>query len=175
LIEATAKIDGLESALSAMRAAFPEKYKKQRSILNNSLSGAARKAIIPVAKQLALRGDESGALSKSIKPRARSYSKSRRRGAVSSVAITPHRMDAAAMAVYVNHYYSSKGLAAPAGLISGGIRHGHLIEFGTVNHPAQPFLYPALRVGFRPFLALFAKSIERKTQAAVKRAARKRK
>jgi hypothetical protein len=175
VIEATARIDGLEAALNAMRSAFPEDYKKQRSILNNSLSGAARGAIIPTAKQLALRGDESGALSKSIKPRARSYSKSRRRGAVASVAVTPHRMDAAAMAVYVNHYYSSKGLAAPAGLISGGIRHGHLIEFGTVNHPAQPFLYPALRIGFRPFLALFAKSIERKTQAAVKRAARKSK
>lgn len=175
MIEATAKIEGLEAALHAMRSAFPEDYKKQRSILNNSLSGAARAAIIPMAKQLALRGDESGALSKSIKPRARSYSKARRRGAVASVAITPHRMDAAAMAVYVNHYYSSKGLAPPAGLISGGIRHGHLVEFGTVKQAAQPFLYPALRTGFRPFLALFARSIEKKTQSAVKRAARKRK
>jgi len=173
MVEVEVRIDGLKEAFDAVRAAFPDDPKKQRSILNRSLSGAARKAVVPMAKQLALQGDESGALSDSITVRARSYSNARKRGAVASVVVTPLRMDAAAMATYVNYYYTSKGIAPPAGLISGGIRHGHLIEFGTVRHAARPFLYPALKSGFRMFLSEFTRSMKKKTEATIERAAKK--
>jgi len=174
VIEMDVKVEGLNEAMEAIRAAFIGNPKKQRSIVNQSLSGAARKAVIPMAKQLALQGDESGALSQSIKARARSYFNARKRGATASIMVTPVRSDVPAMVTYVNYYYSRHGLAPPQGLISGGIRHGHLIEFGTVNHPARPFLYPALRAGMPRLISAFAESMKKKNEAAIRREARKR-
>ena len=175
MIEVEARIEGLEEAMRAMRAAFPQDHKAQRTLLNRSLSGAARKAMVPMAKQLALRGDESGALSQSIAMRARSQSNARRRGAVASVVMTPVRSDVAAMVTYVNYYYSSKGWSPPKGVISGGIRHGHLVEFGTVEQSAAPFLYPAVRSGLHLFMSLLANTMKQYTESAVRRAARKSK
>ncbi|WP_165914986.1 HK97-gp10 family putative phage morphogenesis protein [Rhizobium sp. PP-F2F-G48] len=47
------------------------------------------------------------------------------------------------------------------------MRHGHLIEFGTVNHEAQPFMLPAFRIA-KP-------KAERRIQRAITTALKNRK
>lgn len=170
-MEITGKVEGLADAIAAMEAAFPKNPSKQRSILNQSLSGAARKTIIPVAKQLAYTGDSSGALSESIAPRAKSKGRALAQGNAAGVEITPVRYNRKAIAMYLNHYYPN---GAKLGRTVEGIRHGHLVEFGTKHSSAKPFLGPALDQQGQAFINQFAKSIMRKVEAAVRRRARKR-
>jgi len=168
------KVVGLKSALNAMTKAFPKNPEQQRKLLNQALSGAARQTIIPMAKSLALQGDGSGALSESIKPRAVRKSRALAKGVAASVEITPVRSDRRAMARYINYYYTSRGKVAPADLLTSGIRHGHLVEFGSKNNAARPFLWPALQAQARNFQRAFGRFLKKKTEAAVRRAAKRK-
>lgn len=174
-MEGTARIEGLEAAMKAMGAAFPKNPEQQRRILNQSISFAARKSIIPRAKQLALKGDGSGALSESIAPRAVSRARALRRGKTASVQVTPVRGNRKAIAMYIAHYRRNS-----AAQVVSGIRHGHLVEFGHRTRSggfvsAKPFLWPAAVAGMSGYRKNFAASIKRKTELAVRRARRKAK
>ncbi len=174
--EASFKIEGLEDAMAAMQAAFPKDPRKQRSLLNQGLSGAARVTIIPAAKSFANQGDGSGALAESIRPRARSAANALLSGAVASVAIAPVRYSPKALALYMRHYYPN---GAPSGRIVDGIRHGHLVEFGHATKgggfvAARPFLWPAVRFAGSAFNDKFAGILKRKVELAVRRRARKK-
>lgn len=172
-MEITGKIQGLESAMKAMRAAFPDNPQKQRQLLNQTMSFAARRSIIPVAKQLALQGDGSGALSEAIQPRAVSLSRARAAGKSATIQITPVRSNKKAMALYVNFHYARVGKAVPSNIFVSGISHGHLVEFGTKNTSARPFLWPAVVSQRGAYMSLFAKTLKKKVQTAVKLMAKK--
>lgn len=173
-MDATVKIEGLEDAMRAMRAAFPKDPEQQRRILNQSISFAARRSIIPIAKQLAQQGDGSGSLAEAIAPRAVSRARALARRMTASVQITPVRSNRKAMAMYLAYYRRNS-----AKQVVSGIRHGHLVEFGHRTRDggfvaARPFLWPAAQRGTPQYRRAFAASIRKKTEAAVRRKARRR-
>jgi len=169
------RIEGLDEALQAMLAAFPVDARQQRKLLNQSMSQAAKPTITRAAKSFAEQSDGSGALAHSIRARAVSASRARARGVPSSVQIVPVRKDKTAIAMYINHYYPN---GAPPSLLTGGLRHGHLVEFGhkTKNGgfvAARPFMWPAVASQSGSYVRTFAKVLKRKVELAVKRKRRK--
>ena len=173
------KIRGLKSVLKAMDAAFPKNPKQKQRLLAATMKTAAKPTILAHAKRLAIRGDTSGALSESLGLRSQSRAKIRTRRITAGAEIVPVRDNVRAMALYVAHYYTSRGKIAPANIAISGIRHGHLVEFGFKHISgravaARPFLAPAGRSGFSSYKRRFAKDLRKKTEAAVRRA-RKRK
>lgn len=61
----------------------------------------------------------------------------------------------------------------PSYLRGGGGRHGHLLEFGTVNQPPQPFMRPAWDQDKNAMLDRLSKELWAELEKAVKRAARR--
>lgn len=170
-MEFTGKVEGVENFARALQAAFPESPKIQAQIINGAMGESARRSILPIAKQLAKRGDSSGALSQALKVRAQKAK--RRRGKAGGMQILPFRFDTKAMAMYILYYFTRLGKNAPLfGIV--GIRHGHLVEFGTKNTPAHPFLWPAAKAGTPRYRAEFAKIFKKRLEARVRREAKKR-
>jgi hypothetical protein len=174
VLNADVKIEGLEEAMRAMQAAFPTSETRQRGILNASMRAASNATILADAKQRAKRGDSSGALSEALGIRAASKRTLRSRGAVAGVEIVPVRSNMKAMALYINYYYTQRGRVAPAKMLTSGIRHGHLVEFGSVNNAANPYLWPAARSQNSQYIGRFAADLRKKTEAAVTREAKKK-
>lgn len=135
------KIDGLKDVERAILAAFPGEPRKQRAILNQTMAAAAKNTMLPVAKSRALQGDGSGALSESLGIRALPANRAFPRGVVASVEMVPVRNNTKAIQKYANYYYARLGKTIPNSVLTSGIRHGHLVEFGTVKMAAQPFLW----------------------------------
>lgn len=168
------EVKGLDNALAAIRAAFPRDPEQQRRILNQSMSAAAKKVIVPMAKQLALVGDGSGALSEAIGVRAVSKRRALAKGMAASVEVTPVRSNRKAMALYIAHYYTARGRTAPAKMVTSGIRHGHLVEFGTKKGMrARSFLGVSGEAQRGAYVSAFSASVSKKIEAAVRRRARK--
>lgn len=172
-MEVSARIEGLNEAMAAMAAAFPANETKQRGILNASMRAAAAQTILVEAKQRALNGDSSRSLSVSLGIRATSKRKLKAVRAVAGVEIAPIRYDRKAIALYIQHYYTRLGKNPDGKTIVAGIRHGHLVEFGSVNNTARPFLWPAAQSGFPAYQSRFASDLAMKTEAAVTRAAKR--
>ena len=173
-MEMNLKIEGLDAAMKALQAAFPKDPKRQRSLLNQAMSQSAKKTIIPVAKSLAMQGDGSGSLSEAIKPRAVSLGRSRAAGVPARVQVTPVRSDKKAIGMYIDYYYNRRGKAAPPHILTSGIRHGHLVEFGHRTRSggfvsARPFMGPALSTAGSSYVRVIARNLERKVEAAVRR------
>jgi len=174
-MEGGATIEGLDSALKIMAAAFPKDPEQQRRILNQTMSAAARKTIIPSAKRRAMRGDSSGALSDSIAPRAISKRNAMARGIAAGIQVTPVRKNLKAIAKYIAYHYTRNGKTPPVGLLVHGLSYGHLIEFGTKNASAQPFLWPALQSKKSAYVKRLAMILKKKVELAVCRQAAKAK
>lgn len=164
------KLKGVNDAIDAMMAAFPKNPAKQRTLVNTAMRVSAKKHMLPAAKQRALVGDGSGALSESLAIRSQSKRKIRMKGITAGVELVPVRHNRKALAIYINHYYTSQGLTAPASLLVSGIRHGHLIEFGSVNNNAKPFLFPAAQGGQAGYVMDVGKELKKATERAVNRA-----
>lgn len=66
---------------------------------------------------------------------------------ISSVFVGPKRKSKKAVALYQNYYGKNKTRMAFSRKViekdRDSIRHGHLIEFGTIKMPAKPYLLPA--------------------------------
>lgn len=167
------KVKGLDEAIKAMQAAFPNDPKKQRALVNGALRTSARKNILPTAKQRAMAGDGSGALSAALAVRAQSAKKLRSKGTPVGVEVVPVRNNVKAIAMYVQHYYTARGRIAPAGILSSGIRHGHLVEFGSVNNNARPFLWPAAQSGKAAYIQNVGAELKKSIERAVQRARKK--
>jgi hypothetical protein len=172
-MQGQASITGLKSAMKSMAAAFPANPDKQRGILNATMRGAAVKTILQAAKANARAGDSSGALAESIGIRTSPKGGTLRRGKVAGIYLTPLRNNPRAIALYIAHYRSKRAFKG-----IGGIRHGHLVEFGHATKnggfvPARPFLWPAAASQSPSYRGLFAALLSKKIEAAVKRAARK--
>ena len=168
----SAKMDGLEGAMKALEAAFPYDYKIQSQMINGAMGGAARKSILPIAKQMAKTGDGSGSLSEAMGVRAQKAR--RRKGKAGGMQVLPVRFNKKAIAMYIQHYYTSRGKNPPANILSSGIRHGHLVEFGTAKQAAKAFLWPAAETGFSKYKSLFTKELKKRIESRVKREAKKR-
>lgn len=171
-MEGTAKIEGLEAAMKSMQTAFPDNIKQQARIVNGAMGGAARKSILPIAKQLALNGDGSGALSDSLGVRAQKARS--RKGKAGGMMVVPVRSDKKALAKYIDFYFTAQGKTPPADIVTQGIRHGHLIEFGTSKISSRAYLWPAAQSGLSMYINLFAGEMRKRTEAAVKREAKKK-
>lgn len=171
-MEAKTRVTGLKQAVEAMGKAFPKDPEQQRRLLNASMRSAAKGTILVDAKLRAASSDASGALSQSLGIRAmtrRALMAKRRAG---GVYITPIRHDTAAIAKYISFYGRNSG-----NVVVSGIRHGHLVEFGHATRggghvAAQPFLWPATSQA-GAYKNQFAFDLRKKTEAAVRRAAKK--
>jgi len=170
-MEANARLTGLNEAVLALAMAFPNDQKKKQQLLHGAMGAASRKTILPLAKQLALAGDGSGALSSALKVRV--MNKRKRGNRAGGMELVPVRFNQKAIHDYIHYYYTSKGKAAPMDMVSSGIRHGHLVEFGSVHNAARPFLWPAARAEASAYTQRFASILKKRIEAAVKRAAKK--
>jgi hypothetical protein len=176
-MQVSAEIKGLKEAMRALQAAFPEDATKRQRIVRSAMGGAARKTLLPLAKRLAKRGHGSGALSESLVVRAKSKRQMRARSrslAFTSMTIVPDRGNLKALAMYIQHYYTNKGKTPPAWLIASGIRHGHLVEFGSVHNAAKSFLWNA-SAARSTYYNQFAKLFGKRILSAVKRAKKAKK
>jgi hypothetical protein len=180
-MEGGAKIRGLDDALRTLEAAFPNDPKKQQRMVHGAMGASSRKSFLPIAKQLALRGDSSGALSESLKVRVQP--KRKRIGKAGGMEIVPVRYNKKAMALYIQHYFTGRGKNPTGSVVIDGIRHGHLVEFGhdlvrggrVIGHvAAQPYLWPAARAGSGKYRAMFADELKKRIESTVRREAKKR-
>lgn len=169
-MEISVELKGVDEAIDAMMAAFPSDPNLQRRLLNGAMRVSARKAIVPTAKQMAMVGDGSGSLSEAIAVRGQSKKRLAGKNAAAGVEVLPIRFNRKAIAMYINHYYTAVGRNAPAKMISSGIRHGHLVEFGSVNNNARPFLWPAAQSGQTSYIAGVGSQLKKATERAVNRA-----
>lgn len=166
-MQVTMKADW-EKAITAMAAAFPTDPKKQRGILNSSMRSSAADMLAD-AKLRAQAGDGSGALSEALGIRTQSKKKLSTSMAVAGVEIVPIRYNPKAISLYQNYYHGGK----ISGFKINGIRHGHLVEFGSKNNTARPFLWPAAQANESGYIKKFSVELTKKTEAAVRRAAKK--
>ena len=139
------KIKGLKGVLKAMDAAFPKDPKQKQRLLAATMKTAAKPTMLAAAKQRAKRGDTSGALSESLGLRSQSRAKIKTRRIQGGVEMVPVRDNPRAIAMYIAHYYTSRGKVLPTSVIASGIRHGHLVEFGFKHTSGR-------EVSARPFL-----------------------
>ena len=173
-MEAKADIRGLNEALKAIQAAFPDNVKIQSQLINGAMGAAARKTFLQTAKQLAKTTGGSGALSESLAVRAQKAKN--RKGKAGGMQVVPVRSSAKAMALYIAHYYTSQGKTPPASILTHGITHGHLKEFGHVTKsgqhiPPNSFLW-ASTIRMREYATLFAKGMKKRIESRVKREAK---
>ena len=173
-MDGKARIIGLKDAMAAMAAAFPKDQKKRKSLLVGAMRMAASKTILSSAKRRALISDGSGALSESLGIRTQSTGKMRTKPAAAGIEIVPVRGNRKAIMMYINHYYAQRGKAAPANIVTSGIRHGHLVEFGTRHSAAQPYLWPAAQSQTKSYIRRFARDLSKKIESAVRLRAKKR-
>lgn len=164
---------GLDDAINAMIAAFPSDPKRQRQLVNSAMRAAAKKDILPTAKERAKVGDGSGALSEALSIRVQPKKKTNAKGIAAGIEILPLRSNRKALAMYINHYYTRQGLTAPASLLVSGIRHGHLVEFGSVNNSASPYLWPAATSGKSAYVNSVGQELKKSVERAVARARKK--
>jgi hypothetical protein len=173
-VETGLKVQGLDAAMAAMREIMPNQPKEQQKIINPAMKKSAKATMLAEIKQRALTGPTgnraSGALSESIGIRNQSKRKVMTKRAVAGVEIAPIRNTPKAMAMYVSHYYTQRGRTPHIGILDSGIRHGHLVEWGTVNHGPAPFLFPGVNNNLAPFLQRLAADMRRTMEQRVRRA-----
>jgi hypothetical protein len=178
VIDGSVEVRGLKNAIKAMNSAFPKNPKQKMRLLNSAMGAAAAPTILATAKQLAMQGDGSGALSESLGIRSTGLRKTLKRGKAASVEIVPIRDNKKAMRMYVDYYYTKRGKIPHIGILNSGIRHGHLVEWGFrhvsgVDVPARSFLRAAVQARYKGYKSRFAKNLRKKTEAAVRRARRR--
>ena len=175
--QVTVKMEGVQDVIKAINELYPKNETARRSLLHSGMAGSMRKNMLPTAKQLAAVANRSGALSESLKVRA--IAKGRLRfmpaRADAGVEMVPVRHNHKAVAKYAMYYYVQKGKAPPDRIFASGIRHGHLVEYGSVNNDPAPYLYPAATGGRPGFERDFSTILWKKTKARVQRTVRKAK
>lgn len=170
MVDFSANVTGVDSAIKAMMAAFPKDLKIQQRLVNGAMRISARKNLLPIAKQNASRGDGSGALSEALVVRSMSAKRKRELGVPFGIQILPYRFNKKALALYIEYYYTRQGKRAAAKDFARGIRHGHFVEFGNVNNTARPFLRPAADEGQQAYLNGFSQELRKGIEKAVEKA-----
>jgi hypothetical protein len=172
-MDVSGKIVGMEEAIKAMQAAFPADPKAQEKVLVPAMRRSANKTMVPEIKAKAMEGDGSGALAESIGIRKKSRRAITNTRTVAAVEIAPIRSNMKAMAMYVNYYYTARGQTVPSKVLLGGIRHGHFVEFGSVNNDPRSFLWEPVKGRIAPYTQALAAEIRRQVSKNLRRAAAK--
>lgn len=171
-MDGSVRIEGLEDAIKTMQAAFPADPEVQRKILNGAMRRSATQTMLAQIKARAAESDRSGALSESIGIRNRSRRSIKTARTIGALEITPIRSNLKAMAMYINYYYTAKGKTPPAGIILSGIRHGHLVEFGSINNTPRSFLWDPARANMAPYMQRLAIEMRHQIASNVRRASK---
>jgi hypothetical protein len=171
-MDMSARMEGLDEAMEAMQAAFPSDHDEQRKIVTGTIRRSAAKTILAEAKQRALAGDGSGALSESLGIRNLSRRRVQAARIAGGVEIAPIRRNLKAIALYIAYYYTALGRTPKTDIIESGIRHGHLVEFGTARSAASPFLWPAAKSGLSPYMQRMAEEMRQEIRRRVARKSR---
>lgn len=161
------KVTGVADVVRAFEKVLP--IRAQRNATLRTMTKAAQ-PIVQGAKARA--PSRSGALAMSIGLRNESASKSKKGNRFARKLLGPIRKDRKAIVAY-HSYYHKRGVSAQQ--IQAGIRHGHLVEFGTKKMPRHPFLRPAADAGFPGYVREFAGILRRELERdAAKLYARRR-
>lgn len=120
------KIEGLKDVTDALKAVD----KKLRKKLIRKAVGEGGKLILKRAKQLVPK--DTGLLKKSLGRKVKVY-----KNGVAVAVVGPRQG-------FRKSVTRSKGRRAAVTLIANPVKYAHLVELGTQNAPAHPFLKPAL-------------------------------
>lgn len=142
------KLEGFDGLLDNLKSL--EKVSTQKAAVRQAMRKAAKPIIDDAKSNVPV---DSGALRDSIKIGS-TLNKSQRKQARST-------KEKGA----VTQYLGSGGK---------GARHSHLVEFGTVDQPAQPFLRPAWDAGRDQYLTDLGREMEQTIAKAIKRQERRR-
>ena len=164
-IETNVTVTGLKELEKKLLRDVPAKA--QGRVMARALKRSAR-PLVRVAKSLAYRGDSSGALSLAITQWTERKSLTLKRGYFVTVYAGPKRNNKRVLARYYK-FYKRRPTSAQ---ISGGVRHGHLVEFGARGLPKHPFMAPALSSQGKAVIGRFGKilgeEIEKEAKKGVK-------
>ena len=138
--------------------------KTQKSMVTSALRAGA-KIVQAAAKANAHKSKHpsSGALAESVGIKAKRFGRGGK-GSVSSLWVGALRSDKKAVAQYAGFYGK-----ASVKSINGGIRHGHLVEFGTKHQEARPWLYPALKGNEQAVVNRFRTVLSKRIEREVKK------
>ncbi len=157
------KVLGLRELERKLTQQIPKKA--QAKVVNRALRKAA-KPMVQTARLRARRG-KSNALSIAMSIwQVKKRTKLRNFG---SVEFGPRRNNKRAIAAYWDFYAARTPTASD---IINGIRHGHLVEWGTKTTPAHPFMRPALDAHGRQTIADFGKILGREIEKEAARGVR---
>lgn len=161
------RVEGLKQLEDKLIRLLPAKTGKR--VIERALV-VASKPMVKLAKDFAKKGDTSGALSIAIGPLRGSKASTRQGRKAGTIFIGPRRSNRRAMAVYVDFYFNRTGRSISPAEFQDGIRHGHLIEFGTKRQAKQPFLRPAFDAQARPTVKRFGKVLAKEIDKALAKA-----
>lgn len=140
---------GFDEAAKVIEKSFP-KTSKQRSVMNAAMRDAGRQtALVEAALRAAALGG-SGSLGQALTFRNRSLRSIQAARVFGGVELVVKRGMQRAIKTY-EAYYGVK--------VKDGIRHGHLVEFGTKRSAARPFLWPAVESQAPRYVNKFAQTI----------------
>jgi hypothetical protein len=161
-VQVIAEIKGLENVEQLLgKTGLQAKTKKQ--VVQRALIKAAR-PLVNVAASRFRRLGGSNSLATSMK--AYRVRKGGSRRTFASVEVGPKRGDKRALAAYFRHY----GKTPTPRRLQLGIRHGHLVEFGSENNEvARRILENTARSQFRNVVNGFNKNIGKEIDAAVRK------
>lgn len=158
--------------LQELRRTMEEKLPKQ--VQSNVMAAALKEAGRPMknaAKANARRG-RSGALAQAITFWNEKKKVRDKKGKFARVHLGPKRSLRGAIKKYYA-YYGRKNVSIAA--LKNGIRHGHLVEFGTSKMAARPFLRPAQAAHDKKLIQVFGRILGEKIEKAAEKEAQKTK
>ncbi|NNF65984.1 MAG: hypothetical protein HKM98_00580 [Gammaproteobacteria bacterium] len=130
-----------------------------------TLRRALMKSSNPIVKTARnLVSKRSGALARSI---GKYSKKGRFNDEIGTVSVGPKRNVKAAVSLY-QQYYGKRATGSKSKKKRDGIRHGHLIEFGTKHSPARPFLRPAFHANVTRVVKGFSAELKKSIAKTVK-------
>jgi len=160
------KVLGLKELEDKLVRTIPAKA--QTKVLRRALRIASR-PMLNSARSKARRGKSN---SLAIAMSVWNVRQGQRRRTAASIEVGPRRNNKRALVAYYNFY---KGKTPTPQQLINGIRHGHLVEWGTKGTPAHPFMRPAMDAHGQEVIRNFGRILGREIEKeAAKGVAKKR-
>lgn len=163
MIDIDVDVKGFDEAAKTIQKTFP-RTARQRSVLQGAMRDAGRPTVLVDAAIRASALGGSGSLAQALTFRNRSIKSVRAAGAFGGVELVVKRHMQRAIKAY-EAFYGRK--------VTDGIRHGHLVEFGTRRTAAKPFLWPAAVSNTRRYVDRLSKEIWRSIRKNILKERRK--
>lgn len=162
----TVQIQGLQHLERLLTQTLPKTV--QQSVVAGALREAARPIV--AAAKAGYRGlGGSGSLAQATTA-WRNRKAERRGGHFASVEVGPRRGDRKALALYYAYYRSRKGVAVKT--LRAGIRHGHLVEWGTKRATGRRIMTKAFDTMGPQAVSQFRRILGERIEKAAARAGR---